>query len=193
MFHEQGCDALSDLYFQAADELSQQIVLVGIGGLTGWEADAVEVPATAQPRRFGPGAAHGDDPALNGANPYRPTGGNLYYHGADVKSLVGILNKGLDASEAAANYTDGPGGFFLATHYGDAEYFALRSGSAPGIIKVKITDSAIVKLQNAGAVTRKIPETPKSPKFEGYEFHIPNSAFPLFNQLRRSGEIEVSP
>ncbi len=45
------------------------------------------------------------------------------YHGSDIPSLVNILNNGLDAGRAAANYTDGPGGFFLATHADDAVYF----------------------------------------------------------------------
>ncbi|MND03617.1 hypothetical protein D3C83_235350 [compost metagenome] len=49
------------------------------------------------------------------------------------------------------------------------------------------------RLEEAGAVTRKIPEAPKSPKFQGYEFHIPSSAFNLFNELRQGGEIEISP
>ncbi|MDQ0811408.1 hypothetical protein QFZ63_003122 [Streptomyces sp. B3I7] len=36
-----GCDALADLYAEAADELTQQIVLTGVGGLTGWRRGAV--------------------------------------------------------------------------------------------------------------------------------------------------------
>ncbi|MFB8181862.1 hypothetical protein ACFC8N_38715 [Streptomyces sp. NPDC055966] len=58
---------------QGCDQLTQQILLTGLGGLTGWGKDAVEPPTT-QPRRFGPGAAHGDDPALSGASPYIPRG-----------------------------------------------------------------------------------------------------------------------
>ncbi|PWG15419.1 hypothetical protein DF268_01010 [Streptomyces sp. V2] len=42
MFRQQGCDALSDLYNDAADELTQQIALVGVGGLTGWRRAAVD-------------------------------------------------------------------------------------------------------------------------------------------------------
>ncbi|MEU3036536.1 DUF6531 domain-containing protein [Streptomyces griseoaurantiacus] len=41
MFRQQGCDALADLYAEAADELTQQIVLTGVGGLTGWRRAAV--------------------------------------------------------------------------------------------------------------------------------------------------------
>jgi hypothetical protein len=119
----------------------------------------------------------------------RPT---TFYHGSDVASLLDILNNGLDADNAAANYTDGPGGFFVATHEADAEHFAVRNGNG-GVIKVTVSDPAMSRLQQAGAVSRPIPMGPKSPNFEGYEFHIPTSAFDLFNQLRASGEIVVSP
>ncbi|WP_220214359.1 hypothetical protein, partial [Streptomyces shenzhenensis] len=152
--------------------------VTGIGGLSGWRREAYE-----------------SETSILGSEglPGKPTSGGLFYHGSDVQSLVDILNKGLDATAAAAGHTDGPGGFFIATHYADAEFFAIRKGKGPGIIKVKITDSAMSKLEEAGAVTRKIPESPKSPKFEGYEFHIPASAFNLFNKLRRDGEIDIRP
>ncbi|MFD5257292.1 DUF6531 domain-containing protein [Streptomyces bobili] len=42
MLRQQGCDALADLYAETAEELTQQIALVGIGGLTGWRRQAVE-------------------------------------------------------------------------------------------------------------------------------------------------------
>ncbi|MER7967158.1 DUF6531 domain-containing protein [Streptomyces ardesiacus] len=41
MLRQQGCDALADLYAEAAEELTKQIVLVGVGGLTGWRRAAV--------------------------------------------------------------------------------------------------------------------------------------------------------
>ncbi|MFK4071339.1 hypothetical protein [Streptomyces sp. NPDC029674] len=37
---QQGCDALADLHAEAADELVQQLVLTGVGGLTGWRKTA---------------------------------------------------------------------------------------------------------------------------------------------------------
>ncbi|MUT94267.1 toxin glutamine deamidase domain-containing protein, partial [Streptomyces sp. Z38] len=46
MLRQQGCDALADLYAETAEELTQQIALVGIGGLTGWRRAAV-APETA--------------------------------------------------------------------------------------------------------------------------------------------------
>jgi hypothetical protein len=76
-------------------------------------------------------------------------GPTTFYHGADVNSLLDVLNNGLDASKAAASYTDGPGGFFMATKYSDAEFFAVRNGSG-AVINVTMTDGAISQLQDAG-------------------------------------------
>ncbi|MCQ4198827.1 hypothetical protein M4J06_005414 [Streptomyces coelicoflavus] len=42
LLRQQGCDALADLYAEAAEELTQQIVLVGVGGT----ADCVRPQAT---------------------------------------------------------------------------------------------------------------------------------------------------
>ncbi|MFF9392304.1 DUF6531 domain-containing protein [Streptomyces griseoluteus] len=42
MLRDQGCDALADLYADAAEELTQQIAVTGLGGLTGWRRAAVE-------------------------------------------------------------------------------------------------------------------------------------------------------
>ncbi|MFI9182074.1 DUF6531 domain-containing protein [Streptomyces goshikiensis] len=41
MLRQQGCDALADLYAETADELAQQLVLTGVGGLTGWRRTAM--------------------------------------------------------------------------------------------------------------------------------------------------------
>ncbi len=41
MLRQQGCDALADLYAETTDELAQQLVLTGVGGLTGWRRTAV--------------------------------------------------------------------------------------------------------------------------------------------------------
>ncbi|MFI0243082.1 DUF6531 domain-containing protein [Streptomyces sp. NPDC016845] len=49
---QQGCDALADQYAEAADELTEQIVLVGVGGLTGWRRAAV-VPEEAAASAIG--------------------------------------------------------------------------------------------------------------------------------------------
>ena len=53
MLRDQGCDKLADQYDAAADQLTQQIVLVGIGGLTGWERDAAVAPVAGAGRWYG--------------------------------------------------------------------------------------------------------------------------------------------
>ncbi|MFB8103170.1 toxin glutamine deamidase domain-containing protein [Streptomyces sp. NPDC056007] len=58
MLRQQGCDALADLYAEAADELTQQLAVTGLGGLTGWRRAAVMPEATpfkVENVRFGPG------------------------------------------------------------------------------------------------------------------------------------------
>ncbi|QOV41466.1 RHS repeat protein [Streptomyces ferrugineus] len=58
LLRQQGCDALADLYADAAEELTEQIVLVGVGGLTGWRRAAVFPESTTIKvgnLRFGPG------------------------------------------------------------------------------------------------------------------------------------------
>jgi hypothetical protein len=105
-------------------------------------------------------------------------GSTQLYHESDINSLLDVLNSGLDADSAATNYTDGVGGFFLATHYDDAVFLAVRNGGG-GVINVEISDSAMAQLRDAGAVSRPIPVSPKSPSFKGDEFHIPTSAFCL--------------
>ncbi|MFC9173606.1 toxin glutamine deamidase domain-containing protein [Streptomyces sp. NPDC057107] len=58
MLRQQGCDALADLYAEAADELTQQLAVTGLGGLTGWRRAAVIPEATpfkVGNLRFGPG------------------------------------------------------------------------------------------------------------------------------------------
>ncbi|MDX3747108.1 hypothetical protein PV734_10955, partial [Streptomyces sp. AK08-02] len=42
LLRQQGCDALADMYADAADELVQQLAVTGVGGLTGWRRQAYE-------------------------------------------------------------------------------------------------------------------------------------------------------
>lgn len=42
MLRQQGCDALADLYAEAADELTQQLAVTGLAGLTGWRRSVYE-------------------------------------------------------------------------------------------------------------------------------------------------------
>ncbi|MEV3891900.1 hypothetical protein OG333_29000 [Streptomyces anulatus] len=61
MLRQQGCDALADLYAEAADELTQQIAVVGVGGLTGWRRAAVNP---------GGGRYHGEPESTRFGLPY---------------------------------------------------------------------------------------------------------------------------
>ncbi|WP_327370360.1 DUF6531 domain-containing protein [Streptomyces sp. NBC_01217] len=61
MLRQQGCDALADLYAEAADELTQQIVVMGVGGLTGWRRAAVNP---------GGGRYHGEPESTRFGLPY---------------------------------------------------------------------------------------------------------------------------
>jgi len=122
-----------------------------------------------------------------------PDCGTTFYHGTDMDSGNNFLRgAGLDAAEAAARHTDGPGGFFMATDFGDAAHFATRNGTG-GVLEITFTRDALDALRGAGAVIREIPTGPKGPFFQGQEFHIPNSAFDLFNSLRESGAIVFRP
>ena len=114
------------------------------------------------------------------------------YHGTSVDSALDILNGGLDASKAAARHLDGPGGFHLASEVSDAEFFAARR--SPGtVLRIDISPEAAARLGQAGMRTGPIPAGPKSPIFAGTETRIPSTVFDLFNQLRASGAIRVSP
>ncbi|MFE4546401.1 hypothetical protein [Streptomyces sp. NPDC056785] len=82
---QQGCAQLADQYDAAADQLTQQILLVGIGGLTGWEKGAVDLV----------------DPRLNIGNlRFRSAGGDtvnylrgkLSYKTPDTPGLKGLVN-----------------------------------------------------------------------------------------------------
>lgn len=119
--------------------------------------------------------------------------GTTFHHGTDIESAADLLNGvPLDAGAAAARHTDGPGGFFMATHYDDAEYFALRR--TPGfVVDITFSARAMDPLRGAGAAVRDIPGGPRSVRFAGQEFHVPTSAFDLFNELRRSGDIIFAP
>lgn len=120
-------------------------------------------------------------------------GEQTFHHGTDIDSAVDLLNgTPLDAVAAAAKHTDGPGGFFMATHYDDAAFFATRNGTG-AVLDITLSGNAIKALQGAGARIGPIPVGPKSPTFAGQEFHVPTEAFDLFNRLRRAGEIIFRP
>ncbi|GAA2637445.1 hypothetical protein GCM10010425_45530 [Streptomyces spororaveus] len=55
MFRDQGCEELYDVYSRTADELAQQVVVAGLGGLRGWQRDAA-MPVGGAGRYYGPTA-----------------------------------------------------------------------------------------------------------------------------------------
>jgi hypothetical protein len=120
-------------------------------------------------------------------------GEQTFYHGTDPGSAIDLLNGSpLDAATAVAKHTDGPGGFFMATHFDDAAFFATRNG--PGaVLKVTLSGDAMKALRAAGSSIRPIPRGPKSPIFDGKEFHVPTGAFDVFNEFRRAGGITFRP
>jgi hypothetical protein len=114
-----------------------------------------------------------------------------FYHGTDVQSGLSLLNGApLNVSLATGNKIDGPVGFYLATDPVAAEYFALRRD--PGtVLQYRLSSYAIGALTTAGSQLQPIPAG--GVRLPGSEFFIPPSAFPLFNSLRTSGNITVSP
>lgn len=118
-----------------------------------------------------------------------------FYHGTDYDSAVALEAGGpLDAAKAAAFKIDGPPGFFLATELPDAQFFALRQGrGAPAVVGLELSPAAVEALLAGGAVRRRIPRGPNSPRFLGEELAIPIELFDTFDALRRAGEIVTAP
>lgn len=116
------------------------------------------------------------------------------FHGTDnasARSLAG--GAPLDAAAAAARSTGAPSGFYLATDSADATHFALTR--QPGrVLQYQLSETAVTQLQGAGVRMGPIAPGPKGfPIFQGQEFVVPPDAFGLFNNLRLSGHIIVSP
>jgi hypothetical protein len=119
--------------------------------------------------------------------------GMILYHGTDLNSALALLNGApLSADLAATLKIDGPQGFYLATNYADAEFFALRR-SQPVVLTYDMSDSAVRTLMAGGAVFSPIPGGSKSPFFQGNQFFVPPPLFPTFDQLRSTGQIRVTP
>ena len=115
------------------------------------------------------------------------------YHDTDRDSAVSFLEgHPLDLEVAAKLKSDGPPGFLLASEYADAEFFAIRR-RLPVVLSVVLSVSARENLLEAGAIIRPIAMGSKSPRFSGPELFIPITAFGIFNDLRRIGEIEIEP
>jgi hypothetical protein len=80
----------------------------------------------------------------------------------------------------------------LATALDDAIFFALRR--QPGVVlQIDFSAEAVRQLRWHGLMQQPIPQGPRSPYFLGDELIVPPAVFELFDRLRRSGEIVVSP
>ncbi|MFE7754148.1 RHS repeat-associated core domain-containing protein [Streptomyces sp. NPDC057429] len=98
MLRQQGCDALADLYAEAADELTQQVALVGVGGLTGWRRQAYE-PETSVLRSEGlPNSSVGAP--LKPLHPDSPLDKSSldFWHKQSTEEIVRSLRVGRDES-----------------------------------------------------------------------------------------------
>jgi hypothetical protein len=74
----------------------------------------------------------------------------------------------------------------------DALFFALRRQPG-GVLQLDFSAEAARQLRSHGVRQQPIPQGPRSPHFLGDELLVPLAVFELFNRLRRSGEIVVSP
>lgn len=113
----------------------------------------------------------------------------LLYHGSALSTCKSFLaGAELDLDAAARYHIDGELGFYLATSLEDAKYFALRR-SPGGVLVYDLSNTAYELLRAAGSTEAAIPGNP--PYFEGGEFFVAASAFSLFNDLLKDGEINV--
>ncbi|MCH0561465.1 hypothetical protein [Streptomyces sp. MUM 16J] len=176
MLRQQGCDQLADQYDAAGDQLTQQILLVGIGGLTGWEKDAVEAGA-AQPKRFGPGAAHGDDPALGGKDPYIPRGfgGSSQYEEFVHELYDGLNEAGFGDAQAAFQ-----GSSVTGARYRTGEPFDDESDydiALAGESLLEKAKKAGVGLRSGGSRTGPLrPEDLRKMRLDGLASQLSNTA-----------------
>jgi hypothetical protein len=115
------------------------------------------------------------------------------FHGTSRDSAVSLLRgDSLDPETAAALHIDGESGFYLATHEGDAEFFAARRPEGPVVLTFELSILAMEALKGAGAVQRGVPGG-RPPYFTGDELFVPTTAFEAFNELMSKGEIRVEP
>lgn len=115
------------------------------------------------------------------------------YHGTDPESAIALASgTRLDPNRASELHTDGPLGFYLASEYSDAEFFAVRHGIG-SVIAYEISPDGLDALLVAGAVYQRIPQGPAPPFFTGYELHIPVALFEVFNDLLEGEAIHVKP
>ncbi|CAN5614894.1 hypothetical protein BH09MYX1_BH09MYX1_33760 [soil metagenome] len=118
-------------------------------------------------------------------------GGATLFHGTDVSSARGFLaGAELDSGAAAAAKIDGAPGFFLATAAEDAAYFAARRGSGT-VLQYSFSPTAVQRL--GGLRATPLGPLGKIGQFAGGEAVVGTESFGVFNSLRQSGHITVTP
>jgi hypothetical protein len=136
-------------------------------------------------------------PNTNMATLDQDSPGYTFYHGTDLNSGLSLLNGApLSAGAAAANsnFTGIPPGFYLATNIADATDFATDKGAGGVVLQYNINASTMQALSGAGATFSPItPGANGFPAYQGPQFVIPVSAFPVFNTGLASGGIIVVP
>jgi len=123
------------------------------------------------------------------------SGNVVMFHGSSIDSLVALLN-GAPLSAASALEQKFPGeegtllGFYLTPDYAAAEYFGVRRGG--GVIQFEFTNAAFQAVR-AGSSIRPIAPIGLSNQSPGTEMIVRPVIFPLFDSLRDSGQITVTP
>ncbi|KOO60056.1 hypothetical protein WH43_00045 [Rheinheimera sp. KL1] len=165
--------------------------LLGVGLTPMLTASDEEMDALAMPIMAANKAEHEEIQAA-GLSRVRTTGGGIVlYHGTDVQSALRLLNgEPLSAQVASGNKIDGLPGFYLATDYDDAVFFAARRGEG-AVIQFIISNKALGGLNANGAYFQKIPVG--GFRADGYEYLVAPQAFGAFNTFRNGKEIVVTP
>jgi hypothetical protein len=116
----------------------------------------------------------------------------VLYHGTDATTASYLAGGGdIDASAVAENRQWGAssGGFYLADHPDDAFWFGMASHAETGfsVVEYTMTPSAYRTIESVS----RIGPIHQAPNFwpKGNEIVVPVSAFPVFNQLKNSGQI----
>ncbi|WP_245929290.1 RHS repeat-associated core domain-containing protein [Agarilytica rhodophyticola] len=122
------------------------------------------------------------------------SGSIVMYHGASVDSLAALLG-GAPLSANAATELKYPGessriGFYLTPELWVAQFFGQRRGG--NAVQVTFTTSAYQAI-SAGSVIQDMPPIGASSQSPGLEMIVLPVVFPLFDELRLSGQITITP
>jgi hypothetical protein len=163
------------------------IALPGLGGAAGGTVGGTALGTSAMTVAVPVAAVIAASALLAGDSEQDPW--ETYYHGSTAESIAALIGGApLSLEVALSKKIDGPAGFYMATKFGDAEYFGSRRDG--GVVPIRMRRSTTAALMEAGARIGPIPGG-RFPVFEGLEFFIPPSVFGLFDEFRRGGQIRV--